>query len=123
MTGQPVWLPEQPKNKRVRPRPINPDERLPIVFLATKRDGHGEPLEADLVEFLKAQEAEHAVLIAEQKKVCSTARTYSSAEPYAALVRGLRRAHAAWGSQTPVHRHTQPNKRSYDSAQLLAHMA
>lgn len=54
--------------RKTRPRPVNPEERLPIVYLSTKRDGNGEALDPQLIEFLKAQEAEAAVVAQEQKE-------------------------------------------------------
>lgn len=45
--------------RAIRPRPLNYDERLPVVFLHRReREPGTEPLDPALVEFLKQQEVE-----------------------------------------------------------------
>lgn len=47
--------------RNIRPRPINFEERLPVVFLRNK-DDNAEPVDANLEQFLRAQEAEQELL-------------------------------------------------------------
>ena len=46
--------------RSIRPRPLNYEERLPVAYLGKKKFADGQPLDAQLIEFLKAQEAEAA---------------------------------------------------------------
>lgn len=45
--------------RTIRPRPLNHEERLAVVFLNRKREKDEEPIDPALVQFLKAEEAEH----------------------------------------------------------------
>ena len=54
--------------RTIRPRPVNAEERLPVVFLNRKRDPDQEPLDPGLVEFLRTQEAEFEAQRATEKK-------------------------------------------------------
>lgn len=51
------WL-GRPRN--IRPRPINFEERIPVVWLSRKRAAGAFEVEPALEHFLRSSEAEHA---------------------------------------------------------------